>query len=134
MSNLNYGVIGNCRTAALISETGNIEWLCFPEFDSPSIFAALLDRKNGGNLDFRYRINILFHNHTYLTTISYLPAFLQRKENSLLSILCRVIIPKIKMSITVLQRFIVISIASKDKIRCFKIWLERRNTELFTNL
>ena len=75
--------------------------------------------------DFRYRINILFHNHTYLTTISYLPAFLQRKENSLLSILCRVIIPKIKMSITVLQRFIVISIASKDKIRCFKIcWKE----------
>lgn len=30
MNNLNYGVIGNCRTAALISEKGNIEWLCFP--------------------------------------------------------------------------------------------------------
>ena len=41
---LNYGAVGNCRTAALISETGNIEWLCLPEFDSPSIFAALLDR------------------------------------------------------------------------------------------
>lgn len=38
MSNLNYGVVGNCRTAALISEKGSIDWLCFPDFDSPSIF------------------------------------------------------------------------------------------------
>lgn len=30
MSNLNYGVVGNCRTAALISEKGSIDWLCFP--------------------------------------------------------------------------------------------------------
>lgn len=37
MDNLNYGVIGNCCTAALISEKGSIEWLCFPNFDSPSI-------------------------------------------------------------------------------------------------
>lgn len=37
MNTLNYGITGNCRTAALISETGNIEWLCFPDFDSPSI-------------------------------------------------------------------------------------------------
>lgn len=47
MNNLNYGVIGNCRTAALISQNGNIEWLCFPDFDSPSIFASLLDREKG---------------------------------------------------------------------------------------
>ena len=52
MNNLNYGVIGNCRTAALISEKGNIEWLCFPDFDSPSIFAALLDRDKGGCFGF----------------------------------------------------------------------------------
>ena len=47
MQNLNYGVIGNCSTAALISEKGAIEWLCFPEFDSPSVFAAILDRQKG---------------------------------------------------------------------------------------
>ena len=52
MDNLNYGVIGNCCTAALISEKGSIEWLCFPNFDSPSIFAALLDREKGGTFGF----------------------------------------------------------------------------------
>ena len=52
MGNLNYGVIGNCCTAALISEKGSIEWLCFPNFDSPSIFAALLDREKGGTFGF----------------------------------------------------------------------------------
>ncbi|MBN1927575.1 MAG: glycoside hydrolase family 15 protein, partial [Prolixibacteraceae bacterium] len=48
MDNLNYGIVGNCRSAALISETGSIDWLCLPQFDSPSVFAKLLDEKKGG--------------------------------------------------------------------------------------
>jgi alpha,alpha-trehalase len=48
MNNLNYGVIGNCRSAALVSETGSIDWFCLPDFDSPSIFAKILDKENGG--------------------------------------------------------------------------------------
>jgi GH15 family glucan-1,4-alpha-glucosidase len=43
-----YGVIGNMRTAALVSARGAIDWLCFPYFDSPSVFAAVLDHERGG--------------------------------------------------------------------------------------
>jgi alpha,alpha-trehalase len=52
MNNLNYGVIGNCRSAALISEKGSIDWCCLPDFDSPSVFAKLLDSEKGGSFGF----------------------------------------------------------------------------------
>jgi alpha,alpha-trehalase len=52
MNNLNYGVIGNCRSAALISDKGSIDWCCLPDFDSPSIFAKLIDTEIGGSFSF----------------------------------------------------------------------------------
>lgn len=52
MENLNYGVIGNCRSAALVSKEGSIDWFCFPDFDSPSIFSRLLDKEKGGHFSF----------------------------------------------------------------------------------
>jgi GH15 family glucan-1,4-alpha-glucosidase len=43
-----YGLIGDCRAAALVSSYGSVDWLCWPRFDSPSIFAALVDPQQGG--------------------------------------------------------------------------------------
>ena len=45
MNNLDYGIIGNCQSAALISKTGSLEWCCLPNFDSSSVFAKILDEK-----------------------------------------------------------------------------------------
>lgn len=44
----NYGVIGNQHTVALIGLNGSMDFMCFPRFDSPSVFASLLDDKQGG--------------------------------------------------------------------------------------
>jgi GH15 family glucan-1,4-alpha-glucosidase len=43
-----YGIIGNMRTTALVGRNGSIDWFCFPHFDSPSVFAAILDDEKGG--------------------------------------------------------------------------------------
>lgn len=52
MGHLDYGAVGNCRSAALISKEGSIDWFCFPDFDSPSIFSRILDQKKGGHFGF----------------------------------------------------------------------------------
>jgi len=44
-----HGVIGDLRTAALVGVDGAIDFMCFPRFDSPSIFASLLDQERGGS-------------------------------------------------------------------------------------
>ncbi len=43
-----YGAIGNMRTLALVGANGSIDFFCFPKFDSPTVFAALLDPEKGG--------------------------------------------------------------------------------------
>src|SRR5512146_1959394 len=43
-----HGLIGDLQTAALVSTDGTVDWFCCPRFDSPSVFASLLDADNGG--------------------------------------------------------------------------------------
>ncbi|MFG1617070.1 glycoside hydrolase family 15 protein [Nonomuraea wenchangensis] len=43
-----HGVVGDLQTVALVSETGTIDWWCAPRFDSPSLFASILDSERGG--------------------------------------------------------------------------------------
>jgi GH15 family glucan-1,4-alpha-glucosidase len=52
----NYGVIGDLHTVALVGMDGSIDFMCLPEFDSPSVFAALLDERQGG----RFQVAPLF--------------------------------------------------------------------------
>jgi GH15 family glucan-1,4-alpha-glucosidase len=54
----NYGVIGNMRSIALVGMNGSIDFLYYPEFDSPMMFAALLDEDQGG----RFQIELCLTN------------------------------------------------------------------------
>jgi len=76
VKNLNYGVIGNCTSAALVSESGSIEWSCLPTFDSPSVFAKILDREKGGEFgiqvsaDYKVKQQYLSKTNVLVTTFS----------------------------------------------------------------
>ena len=48
----NYGIVGDLHTIALVGKDGSIDWFCYPHFDSPSVFGAILDDESGG----RFRI------------------------------------------------------------------------------
>jgi len=75
MDNLDYGIIGNCRSAALVSKTGSIEWCCLPEFDSSSVFAKLLDDQIGGSFGIKvspsYKIKQRYKKHTAVLITRY---------------------------------------------------------------
>jgi GH15 family glucan-1,4-alpha-glucosidase len=43
-----YALIGDCHSCALVGRDGRIEWACFPRFDSPAVFCAMLDERDGG--------------------------------------------------------------------------------------
>jgi len=61
-----YGVIGNMRSAALVSIAGSIDFFCFPSFDSPTVFASLLDEAKGGSFRIDPNITTLRTKQLYL--------------------------------------------------------------------
>ncbi len=80
MANLieDYGLIGDCETAALVSRAGSVDWLCWPRFDSGAVFAALLGDADNGHWSIapsdpdpavrrRYRGNTLILETTFET-------------------------------------------------------------------
>ena len=62
-----HGLIGDLQTTALVATDGTIDWFCTPRFDSPSVFASLLDQERGG------RFRIAPSNEEYLTKQLYFP-------------------------------------------------------------
>ncbi len=61
-----YGIIGDLHTVALCGVNGSIDWLCFPHFDSPSIFGALLDDLKGGRFQIAADDPSCTHKQLYL--------------------------------------------------------------------
>ncbi|ATZ51652.1 hypothetical protein BCIN_07g02550 [Botrytis cinerea B05.10] len=65
----NYGLIGNMRTCALVGIDGSIDFMCWPDFDSPSIFGRLLDKDKGGHFSISPAMGVTFN-----TKQQYLPS------------------------------------------------------------
>jgi GH15 family glucan-1,4-alpha-glucosidase len=61
-----YGIIGDLHTVALVGKDASIDFLCLPSFDSPSVFAALLDADRGGRFQIAPRLDDVVHNQLYL--------------------------------------------------------------------
>jgi GH15 family glucan-1,4-alpha-glucosidase len=61
-----YGIIGNLQTVALVSLLGSIDYMCFPRFDSPSVFCKLLDARKGGFFSITPQMNDAVTKQLYL--------------------------------------------------------------------
>ena len=61
-----YAIVGNCKTTALIHKEGSIDFYCFPRFDSPSVFAKLLDANKGGSFNVRPQLKQFTTSQQYL--------------------------------------------------------------------
>ncbi|AFZ68155.1 glycoside hydrolase family 15 protein [Deinococcus peraridilitoris] len=61
-----YGLIGDMRTSALIGKNGSVDWMCYPCFDSPSIFCALLDDAKGGRFQIAPEVEVSSTRQLYL--------------------------------------------------------------------
>ena len=61
-----HGLIGDLQTAALVATDGTVDWFCCPRFDSPSVFASLLDPERGGRFRIAPRATMYVAKQLYL--------------------------------------------------------------------
>ena len=79
-----HGIIGDMRTAALVSDQGSVDFFCWPEFDSPSIFCSLLDTPQAGIFQRHRSCRMLAANScTCLTAMSCKPAGWRKRRWSM---------------------------------------------------
>lgn len=62
----NYGIIGDLNTVALVGLNGSIDFMCFPDFDSPSVFAAMLDAEKGGSFSINPQLDNVKNKQLYI--------------------------------------------------------------------
>jgi GH15 family glucan-1,4-alpha-glucosidase len=79
-NNLDFGFIGNCRSGALISSNGSMDWCCLPQFDSPSVFAKLLDPEIGGSFGFDLEEGFKVDQYYLDNTVVLVTVFFQRRR------------------------------------------------------
>ncbi len=75
----NYGLIGNCTSAALVSSDCSVDWLCLPFFDSPSLFARILDKDKGGYFKIE-GVDMVHTQQSYLYHTPILKTIFQTKD------------------------------------------------------
>ena len=76
------GIIGNNSWLALINDTGNVSWLCWPQFDSSFLFGNLLDKDNGGDFKIITKDEISSSNQSYIKDTNILETTISTKNGT----------------------------------------------------
>ena len=77
---LNYGIIGNCKSSALINADSSIDWCCLPQFDSSAVFCKIIDEKIGGSFKIEVDKSYTITQH-YLNNTAILKTNFRNNEN-----------------------------------------------------
>ena len=77
---LNYGIIGNCKSSALINEDSSIDWCCLPQFDSSAVFCKIIDEKIGGSFKIEVDKSYVITQH-YINNTAILKTKFRNNEN-----------------------------------------------------
>ena len=87
-----YAVIGDCHSLGLVGRDGSIDWLCFPRFDSPSVFARTLDASRGGHFSIAPAGQSQVH-RTYLPSTNVLATTFETDAGTLEVVDCMPVLP-----------------------------------------